>query len=186
MHQAAATLTPENAVLLIVDVQGKLAQLMTDSAQLHQQLGTLIQGAQLFELPILWLEQLPDKLGATSAQLQTLLAKSSQPIAKQHFSGWHCEQFRHALQQTGRKQVLLAGIEAHICIYQTASDLLAQGYDVHLVVDGMSSRTIENKQVGIEMMRNKGACITNVESLLFELQREAQGERFKALIKLIK
>jgi len=80
-------LKPEECVLVIVDVQGKLAQIMDNTAKLHQQLSTLIQGAQLFEIPILWLEQLPEKLGSTTEELKTLLERSSSPIAKQHFSG---------------------------------------------------------------------------------------------------
>ncbi|MFB2681544.1 hydrolase [Shewanella mangrovisoli] len=179
-------LKPEECVLVIVDVQGKLAQIMDNSAKLHQQLSTLIQGAQLFEIPILWLEQLPAKLGSTTEELKTLLERTGSPIAKQHFSGWYCDELANALTQTRRKQVLLAGIETHVCVYQTCRDLLDQHYSVHLVADAVSSRSVDNKQLGIQMMTAKGATLTNVESLLFELQHEAQGDRFKALIKLIK
>lgn len=179
-------LKPEECVLVIVDVQGKLAQIIDNSEKLHQQLQTLIQGAQLFEIPILWLEQLPDKLGTTSPELQTLLNKTSSPIAKQHFSGWYCDAFAQALTQTHRKQVLLAGIETHVCVYQTCCDLIEQQYAVHIVADGVSSRSADNKQLGIQMMTAQGAQLTNVESLLFELQHQAQGDRFRALIKLIK
>ncbi|MGL5046016.1 MAG: hydrolase [Shewanella sp.] len=179
-------LKPEECVLVIVDVQGKLAQMMSNSDKLHQQLQTLIQGAQLFEIPILWLEQRPDKLGATSPELQSLLAKTSSPIAKQHFSAWHSEEFAKALTQMNRKQVILAGIETHVCVYQSCCDLIEQQYSVHVVADGISSRCAENKQLGIQMMTARGALLTNVESLLFELQHQAQGERFRALITLIK
>ncbi|MCL1090100.1 hydrolase [Shewanella profunda] len=179
-------LKPEECVLVIVDVQGKLAQIMEGSEKLHQQLQTLIQGAQLFEIPILWLEQLPDKLGTTSPELQTLLDKTSVPIAKVHFSGWHCDEFKQALIHTHRKQIILAGIETHVCVYQTCGDLLANQYSVHLVADAVSSRNQTNKQLGIQMMITRGALLTNVESLLFELQHQAQGERFKTLLKLIK
>lgn len=179
-------LKPEECVLVIVDVQGKLAQIMDNTAKLHQQLGMLIQGAQLFDIPILWLEQLPDKLGQTTAELKNLLELSCSPIAKHHFSGWYCEEFANALNQTKRKQILLAGIETHVCVYQTCRDLLDQGYSVHLVADAVSSRSTDNKQLGIKMMVTKGANLTNVESLLFELQHQALGDRFKALIKLIK
>jgi len=81
--------------------------------------------------------------------------------------------------------VLLAGIETHVCVYQTCRDLLDQHYSVHVVADAVSSRSVDNKQLGIQMMTAKGATLTNVE-LLFELQHDAQGDRFKALIKLIK
>ncbi|EGM71681.1 hydrolase [Shewanella sp. HN-41] len=179
-------LKPEKCVLVIVDVQGKLAQIMDKTEKLHQQLQTLIQGAQLFDIPILWLEQLPDKLGSTSPELKTLLENTTTPIAKQHFSGWHCEAFAQALIKTNRQHVILAGIETHVCVYQTCCDLIEQQYSVHLVADGVSSRSADNKQLGIQMMTARGALLTNVESLLFELQHQAQGERFRALIKLIK
>lgn len=179
-------LKPEECILIIVDVQGKLAQIMDNTEKLHQQLRCLIQGAQLFEIPILWLEQLPDKLGTTSPDLKILLEKTTTPIAKQHFSGWHCDEFAKALVQVHRKQVLLAGIETHVCVYQTCSDLLEQNYGVHIIADATASRNADNKQLGIQMMQAKGAMLTNVESLLFELQHQAHGERFKALIKLIK
>ncbi|QYJ78384.1 hydrolase [Shewanella acanthi] len=179
-------LKPEECVLVIVDVQGKLAQIMDNTEGLHRQLQTLIQGAQLFEIPILWLEQLPEKLGATSPVLQNLLLQSTQPIAKHHFSGWPCLEFATALKTSTRPQVLLAGIETHVCVYQTCRDLLDQGYGVHVIADGVSSRSNDNKQLGLQMMLSHGAKLNNVESLLFELQHEAQGERFKALLKLIK
>ncbi|NMH65432.1 hydrolase [Shewanella salipaludis] len=179
-------LKPEEVVLMIVDVQGKLAQCMDQTERLHQQLSCLILGAQLFDIPVIWLEQLPAKLGPTSPELQTLLSQSSTPLHKQHFSGWQCHEARAALTGLGRKQVLLAGIETHVCVYQTCRDLLDHGYGVHLLADAVSSRELEYKQLGIQMMTQRGALLTNVESLLFELQTEAQGDRFKELLKLIK
>ncbi|MBT1444304.1 hydrolase [Shewanella sp. JM162201] len=178
-------LSAAETVLVIVDVQGKLARLMDGSEALHQQLVSLISGARLFDLPIVWLEQLPQKLGATSEELQAVL-EGHQPIAKEHFSAWPCDAFRAALKHTERKQVLLCGIETHICVYQTCRDLLDNGFDVHLVADAMGSRTAANKALGLQMMLQAGAKLTNVESLLFELQHHAVGDNFKALLKLIK
>jgi nicotinamidase-related amidase len=179
-------LKPHNCVLVIVDVQGKLAQMMHQAEALTNRLETLIKAAELFEIPIVWLEQLPDKLGPTSQNLQALLSPLHQPIAKAHFSAWHAEAFRDAMNSHDRKQVLIAGIEAHICVYQTCRDLLDNDFEVNVLVDGVSSRTLDNKQLGIEMMVQYGAKITNSESLLFELQQQASGERFKALLKMIK
>ena len=176
----------EECVLVVVDVQGQLAQVMHQSERLHHKLKTLIQGAQLFELPILWLEQLPEKLGGTSETLAVELSTTTSPIAKHHFSGWQVDCFQQQLKDLGRNQVILAGIETHVCVYQTCRDLLDNGYQAHIVVDAMSSRTEENKQLGVAMMQQHGGLVTNVESLLFELQHHAKGERFKALLKLIK
>lgn len=179
-------ITAEQSVLMIVDVQGKLAQVMQQSAILHTKLAVLIQGAQLFDIPIIWLEQLPDKLGHTSDELAQILSKTAQPIAKEHFSGWHCDEVKQQLNTLNRRNVILAGIETHVCVYQTCQDLQANDFQVHVVNDAVSSRELENKTLGVQMMLNDGAKLTNVESLLFELQHVAQGERFKALLKLIK
>ncbi|MCG9737898.1 hydrolase [Shewanella insulae] len=179
-------LKPQECVLIIIDVQGKLATLMHQAEELETRLTTLIKAAELFEIPIVWLEQLPEKLGATSPALAELLAPHHQPIAKAHFSAWHAEPFRQALRQHDRPKVLLTGIETHICVYQTCRDLLDNSYEVHLVTDAVSSRTQINKQLGCEMMVQHGALLTNSESLLFELQAEASGDRFKALLKMIK
>ncbi|MCL2917980.1 hydrolase [Shewanella litorisediminis] len=178
-------LKPSETVLVVVDVQGKLARLMDNSEAMHQQLITLISGARIFDIPILWLEQLPDKLGPTSEELRLVL-EGLNPIAKEHFSGWFCDAFREALLATGRKQVLLCGIETHICVYQSCRDMLDNGFDVHLVADAMGSRTADNKALGLQMMQQAGASLTNVESLLFELQHHAVGDSFRALLKLIK
>ncbi len=179
-------LKAEDSVLILIDVQGKLAQIVHQSDQLIETLATLIQAAELFDIPILWVEQLPDKLGSTTPKLAELLQSKCQVITKSHFSAWQAEQFRDALNSSGRKQLLITGIETHICVYQTCRDLLEQDFNVHVVVDGVSSRTLENKQLGVEMMTQYGAKLTNCESLLFELQQQAQEERFKQLLKMIK
>ncbi|QSX32910.1 hydrolase [Shewanella avicenniae] len=173
-------------VMVLVDVQGKLARMMADSERLHQRLATLIKGIQLFDIPLIWLEQLPEKLGSTSEELATILATQHRPIIKQHFSAWQNDSCRQALADLGRKQVILAGIEAHICVYQSCADFLAQGFDVHLVIDAIDSRDPANKEIAVQMMQARGAMLTQTESLLFELQQIATGERFKKLLTLIK
>ncbi|MGS0674403.1 isochorismatase family protein [Shewanella sp. 125m-1] len=179
-------LKAEECVLVVVDVQGQLARVMHQSEQLHRKLEILIKGIQLFDIPILWLEQIPQKLGRTSENLALALAKTTEPIVKDHFSGWQADTFREKLSSMERKQVILAGIETHVCVYQTCRDLLDHGYHAHLVTDAMSSREESNKVSGLEVMLSYGAMQTNVESLLFELQHQANGDRFKALLKLIK
>lgn len=179
-------LKPEECVFVVVDIQGTLAKVMERSESLHQTVLKLIHGLQLFDIPTLWLEQLPHKLGKTSPILYEQLIKTSSPISKQNFSGWGSQEFTEQLMTLDRKQIILVGIEAHVCVYQTCRDLLDNDFDVHLVIDAVSSRTIENKRIGVEMMQARGAHITNMESLLFELQHEAVGERFKQLLRLIK
>ncbi|MFQ6370770.1 hydrolase [Shewanella sp. YIC-542] len=174
------------AILVIVDVQGKLARIMSQTTPLHHRLQILAKAMPLFDIPVLWLEQLPDKLGPTSEELASVLRPITHPIAKQHFSGWQCDEFREQLQQSGRTQVLLAGIETHICVYQTCRDLLDQGLDVHVVADAVDSRQAEARSLGLQMMQQRGAWLTHSEALLFELQHQASGERFRQLLSLIK
>ena len=85
-----------------------------------------------------------------------------------------------------RKQVLIAGIETHICVYQTAIDLINLGYEVQIVVDAVSSRTMENKQIGLEKIKDAGATLTSIETSLFELLKIAKGARFKEILKIVK
>ena len=177
-------LNKDSAGLMIIDVQGKLAEQMVESEQLMRQIATLIQGAKLLELPIIWMEQLPDKLGETQAGLKQHL--SGEALSKDTFSGWQNADIREAINNTGKSQWLVAGIESHICVYQTVRDLLAANHHVYLVTDAVSSRVTENKALALDVMQNAGAQLTSVEMVLFELQQRAQGDTFKQLLKLIK
>ena len=142
----------ETTVLVVVDVQGKLAQLMHDRAALFNALQRVIGGARSLALPILWAEQNPDRMGPTIPEIRSLLP-DLQPIPKLSFSCAGEPRFLAALQQTGRRQVLLAGIETHVCMAQTAADLVAGGYEVEVPADAVSSRTAENRAVGLEKIR---------------------------------
>ena len=114
-------LAAEDTVLLIVDVQGKLAQLMHGKQELFANLKKIIQGAKALDIPILWTEQNPARLGPTTAEIATLLP--GEPISKLSFSCCAEKRFMEGLCRLDRQQVLLAGIEAHVCIYQTAMEL---------------------------------------------------------------
>ena len=179
-------LRPENAALIVIDVQGKLAQLMQGKDALFENLGKVIRGAQILELPIFWNEQLPEKLGPTIPEVAALLAPAQRPLAKATFSCCGNPAFLEALQKAGRSQVLLAGIEAHVCVYQTCLELLDLQYEVHLVADAISSRTTENRGIALERMRGAGAIVTSVEMALFELLRVAEGPKFREMLKIIK
>lgn len=174
----------DNTGLILVDVQGKLADQMVDAPQLFQRLRTLISGADLLQIPIVWLEQLPEKLGETREEIRDLL--TGKPLIKKTFSGLEDCDIVARIQQYERSHWLVAGIEAHICVYQTAAQLLEQNYQVQLVTDAVSSRTEANRNLAIGTLETLGAQLTSVEMALFELQRIAEGERFKQLIKLIK
>ncbi|WBA10083.1 isochorismatase family protein [Salinivibrio kushneri] len=175
----------ENAVVLLIDVQGKLAQKVVGSEELHQKVAQLLRGCEHFDVPVVWVEQLPEKLGATTSALADLMPNNT-PIAKHTFSAFAEPQVEQMLNSLNRKQVILCGIETHICVYQTACDLLRQHYHVHLVTDATSSCHPAHHQSGIAMMQQHGAWITVVEALLFEWQQHAGGSDFKAFLSLIK
>ncbi|WP_301107976.1 hydrolase [Sporosarcina sp.] len=178
-------LQKDQTVFVLVDVQGKLAQIVNNSGRLHDNLEKLIKGLQVLDIPILWLEQYPDGLGPTTESLSALL-KGQEPIAKMTFSAAGNIEFMKQLEDTGRKQVLIAGIETHICVYMTTADLLEQGYEVEVVEDAVTSRTEENKRIGLEKMKNLGAAVTCVETALYELIGEAGTDEFKKVLKIIK
>ncbi len=175
----------DDVVLVLVDVQGKLAELMVDREQLYDSLQKMVRGAQVLGLPIIWLEQNPAGLGPTIPELSTLLT-DLEPIPKFSFSCCQVPEFRHALERTKRNQILLTGIETHICIYQTTRDLLLQGYQVYVVADCVSSRTPLNREVGLRVASTLGARLTTVEMALFEMLGEARGPEFKAILNIIK
>ena len=175
----------ENAVLVVVDVQGRLATLMHEKELFFENLVRIIRGAQVLNIPVIWNEQLPDKLGETIPQIKEILKEMS-PLVKNTFSCCGNRDFSDQLAALKRKQVLLTGMETHVCVYQTAADLLRQDYEVHLVADAVSSRSYENKKIGLEAMRERGARITSVEMALFEILQTAEGDEFKQIINIVK
>ena len=175
----------EKCILMVIDVQGKLAQLMHQRDSLFRNLQILIQGAQILGVPILWLEQNPAGLGPTVPEIGSLLS-GQKPFSKTTFSGCGSPEVSEALEASGRRQVILAGIEAHVCIYLTAADLLAQNYRVEIVADAVSSRSLEKKQIGLAKIAALSAEISCTETVLFELLGRADGTRFKNVLKLLK
>ena len=178
-------LRKENTGLIVVDIQGRLARLVHDSSALVSNCEKLIKGAQILGLPIIWLEQNPDKLGATVDELGSLL-KTSTPISKFAFNACEQPQVMDAINATNVDSWLFCGIEAHICVYQTALHMQQLGYNIQLVSDCVSSRTLANKQLGINKLVNKGIDITGVEMCLYELVKDCRSMEFKQILSLIK
>ena len=180
-------LSRENAVVVFVDIQGKLATLMHHKERTFANLVRLVHAADALELPVIWNEQLPDKLGETFPELKAALAEhGQQPLVKSCFSCCGNESFNDALAATGRKQVLLTGIETHICVHQTAVDLVKRGYEVHVVIDAVDSRFEYNYHLGLQRMTELGCKMTSLEMSLFEMMGAAQGETFRKIVKIIK
>jgi len=178
-------LNAAETVLLMVDVQEKLARAMPARDELVLKTRQLLEGARVLGLPVVATEQNPQGLGPTLPELAAL-APDTQPVVKSSFSCCGSEPFMQQLRRTGRRDVVIAGIEAHVCVYQTALDLLADGYRVEVVADACASRTAENKRIGLERCRRAGAGITSVETLLFELLKAAEGPIFKDILRIVK
>ena len=175
----------KKSCLIVVDVQGKLAQLMHDKELLFKNIRVLILAAKELNVPVLWCQQVPEALGQTIPEIAELLG-DNHPINKSAFSCCGDDKFNGALEKLNRPQALLCGIEAHVCIYQTAMDLKSKGKEVHVIADATSSRTLENKRIALSKMAGKGLDIDCVEMALFELLKTAKHPQFKTLAKLIK
>ena len=178
-------LETENTFLVIIDVQGKLATMMHEKESLFENLRRMIGGAGVMGIPILWTEQNPGGLGPTIPEIKELLIGES-VIAKLSFSCCGDRNFMAAMKDLNRKQALITGIETHVCVYQTAADLLDLEYEVHVVSDAVSSRTIDNKKIGLAKMKEAGTGVTGTETVLLELLRTAEDRRFKEILKIIK
>jgi nicotinamidase-related amidase len=177
-------LKADHTVLVIVDMQVKLLRAIHDEERLLAECGRLIRGARVLDVPVIFTEQNPRGLGPTDPLLAGLLG--GQPLVKMSFSCWRDEGFRAAMERLARPQVVLAGIESHVCVVQTAMELLEARREVHVVSDAVSSRTAENRQLGLIRAKGCGAVITGVEMALFELLGDAGGEKFKQLLAIVK
>lgn len=178
-------LLEDNTALVVIDVQGKLADIVHESEAMLENIATLIQGVKSLHIPIIWLEQYPEGLGPTKPQIQTLLPNQD-PIKKMDFSASDTDEFHEQLRKINREQFLVVGMEAHVCVFQTVVDLLESKESVDIVVDGISSRTAENKAIAIDRMTSMGANKTSVEMALFELMKSANHPRFQEIRRLIK
>ena len=172
------------AALVVIDVQEAFRPAVLDFEQVARNVARLVRGAGLLGLPTLVTEQYPKGLGRTATEVAEHLDVT--PIEKTAFSALEADGFPAALHGAGRDQVLLCGIEAHVCVNQTAQDLIADGVEVHVAQDAVTSRTAENRALGLHRMERSGAVATSVETALFELLRTASAPEFREVQALIK
>ena len=177
--------TIDNTLLVLIDIQGKLATLMHDKDNLYKNLEIIVKSMNFLKIPIVWMEQVPEKLGPTIRQVADILP-DLEPIPKYTFSCCGNYQFLEKLGSIKRKQILLTGIETHICVFQTAVDLLADGYNVQVISECVSSRTKSNKALGLERINQAGGLTTSVEMILFELMKSTKADGFREITKIIK
>ncbi len=180
------TLEAGRAALAVIDVQEAFRAHIPDFAELAARCALVVRAAQLLGIPVVVTEQYPKGLGRTAAEVTAALPEGFETVEKTAFSSCGAQQFVARLEAAGARQILLCGIEAHVCVNQTAHDLLARGYQVHVLTDCVSSRTAQNRQVGLDKMLRSGALPSSTELALFELMRDARHEQFKAIQKLIK
>ncbi len=178
-------LSSQEAVLVIIDIQERLAGAVLKGDSVINNCSRLVELAKLFNIPIIVTEQYPKGLGRTVGELTTVLPIFN-PILKSNFSCCMESGFMDALDPLSRKSVILTGMETHICVLQTCVDLLIKGYHVHVVSDAVSSRTEDNWRSGIEYMRDAGAAICGTETVLFQVLKAAGSDEFKTISKLIK
>jgi nicotinamidase-related amidase len=171
----------DRAALVVVDVQEGFRQAIPDFERVAKATATLIEGAEAIGIPVIVTEQYPKGLGETASEVAEHLPDDTEPLEKVVFSAADAEGFDLG----GRDQVLVCGIETHVCVNQTVLDLLDGGTEVQVAEDAVSSRTEENKRVGLHKMERAGAVLTSVETALFELLGRAGTDEFKTVQRLI-
>jgi nicotinamidase-related amidase len=174
--------------LIIIDVQERLLPVIHEAAAVTKNIERLVRGCQVLGIPIFVSEQYVRGLGATVPELRRALDETPETrvFEKLTFSAVVLDSFSSALLQSGRSQLLVSGIETHVCVHQTVQDLLTQDFEVSVVADAVSSRTAENKDIALRRMISDGVTLTSTEMALFELLQIAGTEEFRAISALIK
>ncbi|MGH9847811.1 MAG: isochorismatase family protein [Blastocatellia bacterium] len=173
------------AALAVIDMQENFAKIIPDFDVIASRIALVVEACKLANVPILVTEQYPKGLGRTVAAIAAHLLEGQTPIEKLSFSACGVQEFDTRLRERHVEQVMLCGIEAHICVSQTAHDLLQNGYQVHLLSDAVSTRLPRNREVAINRIAKAGAIISSVEMALFELIGAGTPE-FKPMQALVK
>ena len=175
-----------DSVVLVIDIQNRLFPLIHKFEELETASLKLIEGMKALDIPFIVTEQYPKGLGTTIESVQSALGEMYKPIEKSSFSCIPCNEFMVKLNTHHQKNVIILGIEAHVCVLQTVIDLIADGFNPVVVADCVSSRTAENKAIALDRMRAESAIITSYESILFELCEESGTDEFRAVSKIVK
>lgn len=176
----------DDTVLVVVDMQEPFLRGIHERDQLIARVGLLVEAAKALSVPVLATTQYAARMGSFVDEIACLLPAESSPIDKLAFSCAGSEAFLTALQVQNRTQVLLCGVETHICVGQTALDLSARGWQTHVAADAVSSRSLETHKLGMERMRDSGVLPCAAEAAVYELLREAGTPEFKAILSLVK
>ena len=178
-------ITKEDTVLVAIDFQEKLMPAMSNGEETEERAAKLIGGMKVFDIPAIVTQQYTKGIGPTTAKIVEALG-DFEHVEKTSFSAMRTQEFKDRLAATGRKNVVICGVEAHICVLQTALQLMDEGYNVYLVVDCIDSRNENDKMWGISRMGDAGAVITTYESVLYEILQDSREEGFKAISAIVK
>lgn len=179
-------LKPEDSLLLIIDIQEKLLTVQNEKEKIQKNAATLTEAAKALDIQVVVSEQYPQGLGPTIADIKDRLPENTKFYEKKNFSCCVDEDFNKLIESLEKKQILICGMESHICVHQTAYDLIQLGYDVHVIMDALSSRKDYECKVGIERMISYGAIPSCTEMALFEWLKCSSHPEFKTVQKLIK
>jgi nicotinamidase-related amidase len=171
--------------LVVIDVQVRLLRVIHEKDALIEKILTLIESAKILGVPIFWLQQAPHALGETEASLSRVLSPLV-PIDKECFSCCGSDEFMRELRGSGRRQVLLCGIEAHVCVYQTAVEMAATGFEVHVAADAVSSRSPSDRGTALERLRQEGLTVNTTEMAIFEMLGGSRHPAFRRISRLLK
>ena len=179
-------LDSKESVLVVIDVQERYLPHLFEGERVVEAARRLIEAAKIVGVPLLLTEQYPRGIGPTAPALRSALPEGCEPIQKMTLSCLGTSEFASRLRASGRRQVLVAGIEAHACVNQTVHDLLAAGYETYIAVDALSSRFRRDYEVGVDRLLRAGAIGCTVESALLEWVRTAESPEFQPVRALIR
>ncbi len=187
MHSHPNLVSIDNSLLLVIDIQSKLVAAMpeNDAEQMLDNSSQLLDASKTLDIPVLLTEQYPKGLGPTEHKLIEKLTQNTAIFNKTGFSCLAADGFTGALEQSGRKQIIIIGQETHVCVLQTALELSNQGYQVHVVEDAVCSRKTEHKLFALQRMQQQGITISCHESVLFEWLENSNHPDFKSISGLI-
>lgn len=177
-------LNKEDVLFLVVDIQEKLARVMEDKDKVVSNTKVLVEAGKLMDIPVIFTEQYPKGIGYTLEELKEGL-ENPEIYEKNSFNAY-LEDIKKGIDEKKRKKIIISGMETHICVMQTARELINAGYEVVIARDAVCSRTKDNYLNGLEQMKDMGALISNTEAIVFDLLKVAGTPEFKVLSKMIK
>jgi nicotinamidase-related amidase len=179
-------LYPDDTIVVVIDMQEPFLRTIYERDRVIKSVVSLLRGAKILRVPIVSTVQYFKSMGDVIPEVKAHLPPLLPPFDKLTFSSYADPAFASEVNRSGRKQVLICGVETHICVSQTALGMITAGYQVHVCADAVSSRTVENWRTGLEKIRQAGGLITSMESALFELLQQAGTADFREILAIVK